>query len=342
ALGTNYYLLDEYDKATRSFARYVSLRPSDFYAKYTSVQIYMKLKAYDKAAPLLHKLLEEYPSYTFLKSLLFECDYYSGRKKEARKTAWELARTDSTDKHFTLGIYYSLEAMTDSAVYFYKKAAEGTPGCGICYNNIGHAFFMGGRNDSARRYFQISIASDSSYASAFPMFNLASIDAQEGKYEAAINGFFASYEKVPSHKEAFFSHFDLYFNKRWVVTDSSLFKTFQKKPLQLELQYMDLVSVFYCVLRDSARSYNPGALDTLYKHMLDYKLHEPWSWYHHACWKAQQKDNSTALASLQKALALGFGQYEMLQCDGDLAPLRETPGYKALLKKYFPDRKTKR
>ncbi|RYY89546.1 MAG: hypothetical protein EOO15_05810, partial [Chitinophagaceae bacterium] len=338
ALGMLYYLLNDFDKSFRSFNKYVSLRPNDFYAKYTSVLLYMKLKAYDKAEPIIRRLLEEYPDYTFLKGLLFECSYYSGKKGEALATAREIARIDSFDKHFTLGMFYALEGRTDSAVHYYKVAADATPSCGVCYNNIGHAYFMAGHIDSARRYFNLSIRADSSASSAFPMFNIASIDAQEENYSEAIRGFFASYEKVPTRKEAFFSHFDLYLNKRWVVPDSSLFKDFQRKSLKFELQYMDLVSVLYCVLRDTMHSYKAGATDTLFNHMLQYKLHEGWSWYHHACWKALEKNKTAALQSLEKALQTGFGQYEMMQCDADLAFIRGTAEWKALMKKYFPNR----
>jgi tetratricopeptide (TPR) repeat protein len=341
ALGTHYYMLNDFDKAFKSFNKYITLRPNDFFAKYSLVLLYMKLKVYDKATPLVQRLLTDFPDYTFLNQLLFECYFYSNRKPEALDIARRIAVVDTVNREFTIGIYHALEENTDSAIYYYQKVAAATPGCGVCFNNIGHSYFMAGQNDSARHYFEKSVVADSIFA-GFPLFNLASIDVQEKNYSSAINGFLASYERTPSMKEAFFARFDMYFNKRWVVTDSSVFREFQKKSLMLELQYMDVLSMFYCVLRDTANTYKPGIADTLFRHMLLHKTHEAFSWYHYACYRALQHDEAGALQSLEKSLSLGFGYYGMMACDGDLDLIRNTTAYINLVKKYFPDAGKKR
>lgn len=50
-----------------------------------------------------------------------------------------------------------------------------------------------------------------------------------------------------------------------------------------------------------------------------------------------KKDKTGAIESLDKALKLGFGSYYQLIGDKDLAFIRQTPEFIALLKKYFPE-----
>ena len=85
-------------------------------------------------------------------------------------------------------------------------------------------------------------------------------------------------------------------------------------------------------MTDSAKN-----LNFLFDQLFNYKQHEEWTWYHHACYEAVKKDKNAALESIEKALKLGFGSYFMLTSDNDLAFIRDTPEFKALLGKYFPD-----
>lgn len=70
--------------------------------------------------------------------------------------------------------------------------------------------------------------------------------------------------------------------------------------------------------------------------MFEYKDFDVYTWYHHACYKSLIKDKATALASLEKSLKLGFGNYFMLVSDNDLNYIRSFKEFKALLLKYFP------
>lgn len=72
--------------------------------------------------------------------------------------------------------------------------------------------------------------------------------------------------------------------------------------------------------------------------MKNYKEYAVYTYYHYACYKSLQKKQSEALENLQKSLELGFGNYFILTSDEDLDYIRNTPGFTALLKKYFPDK----
>ncbi|MEO6612116.1 MAG: caspase family protein [Chitinophagaceae bacterium] len=335
ALGTRYFFVYEYDKAFTEFQKYLDLRPNDFYSQYSMGLLYKKLKQFDKAGVLFKKLIQERPDIVALHSELFETYFKAGRFPEALGCArYILNSVDKLTGLFTLGIYYSQRDNIDSAVYYYHRTIELSGGLDIVNNNIGHIYFVHGQVDSARRYFNLALAADST--NAFPHFNLATIDAVNGDYRKAINGFARSIDYAPSFTEAFVTHLELYFNKTYTVTDTKLYKEFQAKSYQFDLQYVGYLSVLYCCIRDTTLLHNTKAFDYVFPQMFHYKDNDVLTWYHHACYKALIKDKKTALESLEKSLKLGFGNYFMLTSDNDLAFIRDSPEFNALLRQYFP------
>ncbi|MBK9569338.1 MAG: tetratricopeptide repeat protein [Chitinophagaceae bacterium] len=334
ALGTRYFFIYEYDKAFAKFQKYLDLRPNDFYSKYSLGIVYRKLKQFDKSEELFKKLIEEKPDMAFLYSQLFDTYYKDGKYAEALAVARKI--TDSVDVLtglFATGVYYSQQGNMDSAVYYYQLA-KSTADCNICDNNIGVMYFVNNKIDSARKYFNLARSLDTT--NAFPIFNLATIDAVKGDYRTAINGFAKSIDYAPAFTEAFVTHFDLYLNKHYTVTDSSLYREFRDKAFQYDLQYLGYLSVLYCFMRDSILINSTKAFDYIFPELFNFKDESVFTWYHHACYKAVIADKKTALESLEKSLKLGFGTYFMLTSDDDLASIRNEPEFKALLIKYFP------
>ena len=61
--------------------------------------------------------------------------------------------------------------------------------------------------------------------------------------------------------------------------------------------------------------------------MLNYKDHDVFTWYHHACYRSLKQDKNAALESLEKSLKLRFGNYFMLTSDDDLAFVQAEPEF---------------
>ena len=334
ALGERYFYVYEYDKAFSKFQKYLDLRPNDFYSQYSLARLYIKLKQYDKAEPLLKKLIREKPEIGILHTQLYDAYFRGGKYTEALAYAKKI--TDSVDiltGLFTTGIFYSQTGNIDSAVHYYQFAKT-SAGCTVCDNNLGQIYFVNNKIDSARKYFNLSMAADSS--NAFPHFNLATIDAINGDYRSAINGFAKSIDYSPSFTEAFVTHLDLYFGKSYTITDSSQYREFRDKSFQFDMQYAGYMSVLYCFIRDTVLFSSTAGFDYIFPEMFNYKDHDVFTWYHHACYKALKKDKMAALESLEKSLKLGFGTYFMLASDNDLAFIRDAPEFKNLIQKYFP------
>jgi len=257
----------------------------------------------------------------------------AGKKEDAMQTARRIVTLDSMNGEFIIGTYYSRMNNVDSAVYFYKRAIR-LFDCSICNNNIGHIYFVNNQLDSARRYFNITLAEDST--NPFPLFNLATLDALDRNFEKAANGFAKAIDNSTAFNEAFVTHLELYFNKTYTVKDSSLYYVFSRKTFMFEMQYIAFNSLLYCFMRDSVSLHTNQVFEYIFPKMFAFKDYDMFTWYHHACYKALLNDKTAALQSLEKALKLGFGTYFLLVADNDLAPIRNTKEFKALLLKYFP------
>ena len=104
------------------------------------------------------------------------------------------------------------------------------------------------------------------------------------------------------------------------------------------MQYISFLYILYTYIRVPGLINNTENTTYIFDQLFNYKQHEVLTWYHHACYKALKQDKNGALESLENSLRLGFGNYFILTSDNDLSLIRNTPEFKLLLKKYFPDK----
>ena len=64
---------------------------------------------------------------------------------------------------------------------------------------------------------------------------------------------------------------------------------------------------------------------------------EVWVYYHAACLYSMSKHEQKAFEWLELALEKGFTDVGTMTSDFDLYYFRQSPGFRTLLKKYFPD-----
>lgn len=338
ALGTHYNYLFEYEKANQAFEKYLELRPYDVYAKYSVGIMYSKLKQYDKAEGIFKTLLEKYPQYSLeLKGQLFEIYLKNEASEKSLALVNEMIATPSEKINglFYKGLYYAREDMHDSTIYYYKEVSKyANDSCIICDNNIGHSFFVHNQTDSARRYFMKVLEKDSTYI--FGHFNLGVIEEREGNPLAAVNRFLKVIEKAPGTQDGFVTNLPLYLGKTFDTTDRKAAEEFRKKMFTFNMQYLSYLSALYALVRVSD-VINAEREEYFFRQLFTYKQHEMYTWFHHACCKSLKKDKAAALESLEKALKLGFGSYYQVRFDRDLDFIRDTPEYKSMLEKYFPE-----
>ncbi|MBC7874380.1 MAG: tetratricopeptide repeat protein, partial [Ferruginibacter sp.] len=337
ALGIHYSFLYEYDKANQAFQKYIDLRPNDYTAKFSLGLIYAKLKQYDKAESIFEMMLKEHPEDINTKLQL--SDVYSNNNKPGKMLVLidEMTAVDSSKMmgYFSKGVYYSKLIRPDSAVYYYTLAKTYFNGyCFICDNNIGHMYFVSNQIDSAKKYFKLILARDSTFP--FANFNLGTIEQKEGNSPEAIRLFYQAYLHSTASLDGYITNFQLYLGKTYCPGKEEALREFSRKTHIVNMQYVSFLSILYSYVRVPGLIKNSENINFIFDQLFNYKQHDALTWYHHACYNALKQDKKTAMASLEKSLKLGFGSYFQLTCDNDLDLIRNTPEFKALVLKYFP------
>lgn len=338
ALGTHYYYLYEYEKANAAFKRYLELRPYDVFAKYSLGIMYSRLKQFDKAEEIFIALQRQHPEYTDFKMQLFDIYWKSNQNDKALALVNGMISSPAEQfyGYFSKGLYYARESMLDSTVYYYNESRKYAAGpCIICDNNIGHAYFVHDQTDSARKYFLRVLAQDSTYP--FGHFNLGVIEEREGNTSAAINGFLKTILNAPGTMEGYVSNLPMYLGKKYDTTDRVAAAEFRKKMHTFNMQYLSYLSILYIYIRVPGLIDSTRQVNYLFNELFSYKQHEMLTWFHQACYKAMKKDKAGALESLERSLQLGFGSYYQVKNDLDLKFISNTPEYRAILEKYFPE-----
>lgn len=338
ALGSHYNFLYDFEKANKAFQKYIELRPYDFFAKFSLAQLYVRFGEYVKAEKLFKELLEKYPDFSVDLNLnLFDL-YLKSEEKDKARAITEVFIADPVNKvhgYFIKGIYYVYEDELDSSVYYYNRCKELNIGYqNICDNNIGHSYFVHGKIDSARKYFQQVADRDTTYTHAF--FNLGVIDDAEGNLQGAFKNFLRAILNASGNLEGFITNLQLYFGKKYDMKDQAEFEKFRKRTHTYNMQYASYLSILYAYIRVPGMIEDTATVNYFLDQLFTYKQHETITWYHHACYKALKKDKAGALESLEKALKMGFGNYFQVSSDKDLDLIRDTPEYAALVAKYFP------
>lgn len=337
ALGVRYTFLFDYDKANAAFQKYLDLRPNDFSARYTLAVIYTNLKQYDKAGEITEELLKEHPEMVDLKYQLANIYQYLGHSAKSLSIINELINIPE-QKAGALGqkgIYYARMNQPDSAIFYYqlsKKYFDGN--CIMCDNNIGHQYFISDRSDSAKKYFRLALAADST--DPFSNFNLATIELKEDSVQDAMTRFIKTTQYASNSTEGFVSNIQLYFGKEYPNANTALLKEYNKQVYVFNMQYLAYLSILYAYLRTPGLINNTENIDFIFDLLFNYKQHEAITRFHHACYNALRNDTTASLGDIEKSLQLGYGNYFSLKYDADLASIRQLPEFKRLLKKYFP------
>lgn len=342
AMGISYNFMFEYEKADKAFQKYLDLRPNNLYANWSLGLIRSKLKQYDKAEIIFETLLNKYPENLEIKEQLATI-YSNNNKYDKALKIVDGMIADENERfagYFSKGILFSKLSKADSAIYYYNKAKENYNGyLAIFDNNIGHVFFVNGQYDSARKYFNDILNNDSTFAHAH--FNLGVIEEKEGNLSEAMNQFIHTTNYATASLEGYITNIQLYFGKKYSKKDEKAYNEFKKKVYNVNMQYISYLSMMYAYIRVPGFLDSTANINYIFNLLENYKQEEVWTWYHHACWKALQKDKVNALESLEKSLKLGFGDLFMIKNDTDLDSIRETSKFQELIKKYFPDKNNK-
>jgi len=337
ALGVRYFDVYEFDKSQQQFQQYLGLRPNDLWAKYSVANLYIKLKEYGKAETLMENLIHDSTKDVMAHSILSDAYFYDNKRAASLACARHLMKMldDKKPAYYLIGFYYFKTHNVDSAKYYFELSR--TPeNSSACDNDIAYGYTIAKNLDSATWYFEKLLKADTTYP--FPYFNLGTIDVLKGHYNNAINHFIKSFSYSTAFEEGVIPNLEIYFNKKYTITDSVQYNEFCNKIFTFSMPYISLVSILYCYFRDPRLAVMSDKIDYIFSLMRQYKEYDAYTEYHYACYKALHNDKDSAIDHLKKSLSLGFGNYFMVTSDQDLDNIRNTPEFGALLKQYFPDK----
>lgn len=335
-LGEHYFFLGEYEKANEKFDRYLSLRPQDLWAKQTLANVYQKTKQLAKAERLYRDLIRELPTYTTPYQRLSEVLYDQGKRSDSREALLPLITQsiDTASYYFYMGLWANQSQMIDSSIFWYKKCYAFDDRFNyICYNNIGHKFFLKHQLDSARLYFNRVLEIDST--SPFPYFNLGTVLFYEKDYIQSWDWFYESVKKNETNVEGYLTGLPMYYGKRYKDSTSRAFRQFSGKVRVYQLRYLSYLSILYVYLRVPELLEKRKNIELIFEQLGQFKQHEATTAYHLACYRSLIGDTNGSIAALDDALKKGFGDAFALRNDLDLSAIHKLPSFEKLMKQYF-------
>jgi tetratricopeptide (TPR) repeat protein len=293
----------------------------------------IRLKNFEKSEALLNQATEVDSG-----SLLVwyqKANFYDRRNDVEKAQHWYLKAVESTDEsicfpcaHLNLGYLYIKTMRLPEAEWQFNKALQLDSNFYRAYNGLGTIYRLTERFDEAERAYKKEIGAENEEGKA-PTYNeLGNLYWQTNRLKEAET----TYKKSIQADSTFFN---AYWNLALFYEETGRYaegETFCKKMIQLDpaagAGYMTLSDIYARGKRlIEAEYYGKKAVEV-----------EPSgsSLYNYAWLLSLTNQTEKAFEALEQSLKIGY-DYDWMQKDPDLAPLRELPKWKELMKKYFPD-----
>lgn len=275
-----------------------------------------------EAQPDLGHTLNEVGYILFLLDRKDEAIDFFNRAAEA-VPSWVLPQSNLAESYRKLGKYIKAEVAALKAVALDSTLA-------MAINNLGLIFFMQERDDEAKVQYEKAVIQDPTYAATY--FNLASWHYFYKQYDLAETNAQKYISLQPDDPGGYQLLGRTY--RAWKKPKEGA-AAFQKS-LELKPDF-DLALYNFGALQ-----YEQGLYSEAIELLLKYKALDPTDTDVHwllLCCYALQQNYDQALSTLDILLKdLKFDDLEKLESDNDLKQLRELAEYKALIKRYFPDK----
>ncbi len=207
-------------------------------------------------------------------------------------------RADAAAQQNAKGAALLKDGKFEEATAELQKAAEGAPKSAVIQSNLGYAYDRQGRTDDAVAAYRKALELDP--ANAIVRNNLANLYSKQGLYDDAVRELEELVQRDPANATA----------------KANLESVMKNKTVTQEK-------------KDQVSSAVQGA---------EAKPKDPQAAYNAARVYARLGDADQALAWLNKALDLGYDQFDYLSLDPSLANLKKDPRFLKLLEERRPAR----
>lgn len=358
--------LKNYDSAIIYYQKAASVNPTYTEAFNSMGLVFEKIKKYDSAVVSFKKAIDTDNNYSYAYYNLGRLSYTKGSYDTARTFFRKSVELDPlySDSYNYLGLICNNKKLYDSAIIYYRKALTGrSPQLTVANNNIGNAYQQLKKYDSSIIYLKKSINYDPLYSTAY--YNLAysyelfykpdSAIFYYKKYLALNPEFYNSnyyiaelYERLGATDSAL-TYYKLYFGRtdNLVTAGNIAAIYYNRKDYDSAIYYYEKIYTYYkdssneTALERLAYSYirkNNFGKGLFYFNTADRVYHDANSKYNLCCYYSLTGDKAKALYYFEEALKNNFTNFDHIQKDKDLDPIRQETRFSELLKQYFPDK----
>ncbi|MFN0034285.1 MAG: tetratricopeptide repeat protein [Saprospiraceae bacterium] len=284
---------------------------------------------YAEAEPQYKKAIQLDSTYVTAYNNLGLVYYNTRRNAEAEQQFKKAIELDSTAEfvYSNLGLIYYDTRRYVEAEHQFKTAIQIDSTYAAAYHNLGLVYFDTHRYAEAEQQFKNAIQLDSTYASAYG--NLGGVYLETRRYAEAEQQFKKVVQLDSTDAIAFVNLFLVYKElERYADAEPMILKaiSFAPKFVGFKIILGDMYLIINR-LEDAERAYREEL--ALAPDFADVYVGL-------ACLFARRQQTEQAWWHLEDACKKGFQDYDRLQNDIDLAPLRALPQWKPLMKKHFP------
>jgi len=335
------------DQALEAYRKALDLSPEQPQVQISIGKIYADKKDFDQARAHFERALAQDPSNAELLVNIGKLLQDQSRPRQALKYYQRAvaADPDTAMAHFDMAnVYVTLENY-EKAERHYREALRLDPALLEAHTNLG--FLLAARGDTAEALaqYRAAIALDPGYANAYN--NIGNILAGQKQFESAITNYQEAIRIDPKFEEA---HVNLgiallrlgdakgarrQFEQALQLNPSNPGALQGMKILQSDEQAPGHVSPseLHQQALEHARKGEYQAAIKRFKDILAMMPSEPGTCYNIACMYAKMGDSAAALEWLERAIQNGYDNWDAIENDPDLSGIRQTEGFKALLKK---------
>ncbi|MBI1783105.1 MAG: tetratricopeptide repeat protein [Sphingobacteriales bacterium] len=292
--------------------------------------------------------------------------YYNAKQNDSAMVYYRLALKKDPQYPYSLnniGLIFSQQLKFDSAlVYYFKSLAANSPLVPNLYNNIGYTYQQLKKYDSSLYYLRKCLSADPGFASAY--YNLGYTYELKGMLDSAIynnkkylsiagpdakvNMYIAMLYEKQEKSDSALVYYKNYYNMGNAGGAYYIGNIYYgRSKFDSSIFYYEKTYDFY---KDSSGSTTFERLGYSYlrKNGLDKSLyyfnaadrlyHNANTKYNLCCYYSLAGDKPKALDYFEQALKNNFTNFDHIQIDKDLDPIRQEAKFIELLKQYFPDK----
>ncbi|MFP4040652.1 MAG: tetratricopeptide repeat protein [Desulfosudaceae bacterium] len=322
-LGMAYFKAGKNSPAKKAFEAAIGYDPASVRARNNLGMILIEQGEAEAALPHFEKAIQLEPRYYNSWYNLGRALYDLNRLRQATTAFRQAVKLNPLyDKaHNNLGIALMQQDYADRALDCFRRTLEINPAYLKAYSNMGIALLRQGKTDQARRVLKKALDMDPYYLEAYN--NLKRVDSLREKYGRKIDRLRNRSDRNPENPDLLFQLGKTYQEAGMTFAAITNFK----KALDLRpkhLKGLNRLAELY------ARRQRYAEAAAAFEKMAALLPEAPVVFYNLACMRARADHPEKAVASLKKAVELGYDNPDRIKNDPDLENIRSTSYYRKL------------